>query len=166
MAVTTTSMSAVDATVEVSADGSTWVDISGSANSIEPGDQPRMTGTAYVFQGDVALVASGKREPLEITVNALYTETAGETFETVRAWFEAGTRCYFRYSPQGVGATGRAVYTASNDGTTAGAVVITTLSWPTAEAETADPVAISFQVMAPALIRTTTGTSTGLGSGA
>jgi hypothetical protein len=27
-------------------------------------------------------------------------------------------------------------------------------------------VAISFQVMAPALIRTTTGTSTGLGSGA
>jgi hypothetical protein len=45
-------------------------------------------------------------------------------------------------------------------------VVVTTLSWPTAEAETADPVAISFQVMAPALIRTVTGTSTGLGSGA
>jgi hypothetical protein len=166
MAVTTTAMSAVDATIEVSVNGTTWTDLSGSANSVEPGEQTRMTGVAYVFEGDVGIVTSGKREPLEITVSALYTETAGETFETVRSLFEAGTRLFFRYSPQGVGATGRAVYTASNDGTTAGAVVITTLSWPTAEAETADPVAISFQVMAPAMIRTTTGSSTGLGSGA
>jgi hypothetical protein len=125
-----------------------------------------MTGVAYVFEGDVGIVTSGKREPLEIGVSALYTETAGETFETIRALFEAGTRLYFRYSPQGVGATGRAVYTASNDGVTAGACVISNLSWPTAEAETADPVAIAFQVMAPALVRTVTGSSTGLGSGA
>ena len=166
MAVTTTAMSAVDATVEVSVNGTTWTNISGSSNSVEPGEQTRMTGVAYVFEGDVGIVTSGKREPLEITVSALYTETAGETFETIRALFEAGTRLYFRYSPQGLGATGRAVYTASNDGATAGACIISNLSWPTAEAETADPVAVSFQVMAPALIRTTTGNSTGLGSGA
>jgi hypothetical protein len=166
MAQTTTAMAAVDATVEISVDGTTWVDVSGSANSVEPGSQARMTGDAYTFEGDVAIITSGKREPLDVSVSALYTETAGESFETVRANFEAGTRVYFRYSPQGVGATGRAVYTASNNGTTAGAVIISELDWPEATADNADPVAIAFTVRCPALVRTTTGTSTGLGSGA
>jgi hypothetical protein len=163
---TTTAMAAVDATVEVSVDGTTWIDISGSANTVEPGSQTRMTGTAYTFEGDVAIITSGKREPLEVSVSALYTETAGEAFESIRANFEAGTRMYFRYSPLGTGATGRSVYTASNDGATAGAVIVSEMDWPEAAADNADPVAVSFMVMCPALIRTTTGNSTGLGSGA
>jgi hypothetical protein len=166
MAQTTTALAAVDADVEISVDGTTWINVSGSANTVEPGSQTRMTGDAYTFDGDVAIIAKGKREPLEVSVSALYTETAGETFEAVRANFEAGTRVYFRYSPQGIGASGRAVYTASNDGATAGAVIISELDWPEAAADSADPVAIAFTVRCPALIRTTTGNSTGLGSGA
>lgn len=164
MAQTTDAMSAVDATIEVSLNGSTWTDISGSANSITPGSQTRMTGTAYTFDGDLAIVTSGKREPMEVEVSILYTEADGEGFATIRPEFEDGDRIYFRYSPKGVGATARAVFTASNDGATAGSVVISSLDWPTADAASADPVAVTFTLMVPALIRTTTGNSTGLGS--
>jgi len=166
MAQTLTAMAAVDATVEVSVDGTTWIDISGSANTVEPGSQTRMTGVAYVFEGDLGIVTSGKREPMEITVSALYTETAGETFETIRANFEAHTRIYFRYSPKGKGGAGRAVYTASNNGIVAGPVIVSEFDWPESAADNADPVASSFTIMTPAFIKTTTGSSTGLGSGA
>lgn len=166
MAQTTAALSAVDADIEVSTNGTVWTNISGSSNSIEPGSQTRMTGTAYTFDGDLAIVTGGKREPLEIAVQILYTEEAGEAFEVIRPLFEAdgGTKMYLRYSPKGIGAASRAVYTTSNDGATAGAVYISELDWPMAEAETADPVAVSFTLIAPALIRTVTGSSTGLGS--
>lgn len=164
MAQTTGAISSVDAEIEVSSDGTVWVDISGSANAVEVPEQPRMTGTAYTFTGDVGIVTAGKREPVEVTVTALYTEGAGETFETVRPLFAAGTRVYFRYSPKGIGATGRAVYTASNDGSTAGAVVVSAFKLPDLDAESADPVTTMFKLMVPAFVRTTTGNSTGLGS--
>lgn len=155
---------AVDATLEISHDGLTWVDISGTSNSVEPGGQTRMTGTAYTFGRDLATITSGKREPLEITVNALYTEDPTDTFETIRPWFQSGQRVYFRYSPLGVGATGRAVYTTTNDGNTPGAAVVSSFDYPEISAESADPVALSFQLTTPGLLRTVTGSSTGLGT--
>ena len=164
MAITSDALSAVDARLEVSTNGTTWTDISGSANSVDPGSAKRATGMANVFDGDLPVVTIGKREPMEVTITALYTETAGEVFEVMRPLFDAHTRVYFRYSPKGTGATGRAVYTTSNDGTTIGAVVISELSWPKAEAESADPIAVEFKLLVPAFVRTTTGSSTGLGS--
>lgn len=161
-------MSAVNATVEFSTDGTTWTNISGSSNNVEPDAQTRMSGVAYTHFGDVGIVTTGKREPTSVSVTALYTETSGETFETLRPLFSAlgGTRIYFRYSPLGVGASGRAVYTASNDNVSPGAVVITEFNWPKAEAESPDPVTVSFTLQVPAFIRTVTGNSTGLGTGA
>jgi hypothetical protein len=164
MTQTVGAMSTVDADIDVSADGSTWVSLAGSANQVEVPAQTRMTGTGYTFDGDVAIVTQGKREPLEVTVSGLYTEEAAELFETIRPWFQSGARCYFRYSPKGVGATGRAVYTASNDGATAGPVSISQLKYPDIVAGEADPAPGSFTLMVPAFVRTTTGNSTGLGS--
>lgn len=161
---TTDAMSTVDADVQVSTDGTTWTDLGGEATSVDVPEQTRMTGTAYVFAADVATVTAGKREPIEITVNALYTETAGQAFEVIRPLFQAGTRLYFRYSPKGIGATGRAVYTASNDGSTPGACVISAFDYPDAVADNGDPTPTMFKILVPCLIRTTTGNSTGLGS--
>lgn len=157
-------ISTVDATLEISSDGNTWVDLSGMATEVQVPEQTRMSGTAYVFGLDVAKVTAGKREPVEITVNGLYSEENAELFETIRPWFQSGARVYFRYSPKGVGATGRAVYTASNDGTTPGAVMVTALKYPDIVAGSADPAPASFKLLVPALIRTITGSSTGLGS--
>lgn len=161
---TTGAISAVDAELEVSADGSTWVDISGSANKVEVPEQKRATGVAYTFTGDVGIVTPGKREPVEATISGLYTEQNAELFETIRPWFQSGSRVYFRYSPKGIGATGRTVFTASNDGSTAGGVIISALKYPDLDAGSADPVPAMFKLMVPAWVRTTTGNSTGLGS--
>lgn len=164
MAQTVDATSTVDADIEVSLLGTTWVNISGSANEVQIPEQKRMTGTSYTFDGDLGIVTQGKREPTEATINALYTEISGEAFETVRPWFQSGSKIFFRYSPKGFGAIGRAVYTASNDGATAGAVVISSFKYPDLTAKTADPVAASFKLMVPGWVRTTTGSSTGLGS--
>jgi hypothetical protein len=166
MTITATAMSAVDARLEMSTDNITWQDISGSANSVDPGSAKRKTGTANVFDGDLPVVTIGKREPMEAKISALYTDTASETWEYIRPLFDAHTKVYFRYSPKGKGATGNAVYTTSNDGSTAGPVIISDLSWPKVEAGSADPIPVEFTLFVPAFVRTVTGNSTGLGSGA
>lgn len=139
MAQTTGAVSCTDAKVEFSTNGSSWTDVSGSANSVDPGTQTRQNGETYTFQGDTAILTAGKREPLDVTVRAVYTETAGEAYATLRAAFEAtGSVGYIRYSPRG-GATGQDVYTSP-------AGIITDCSYPMADATDADPKLMEFTV--------------------
>jgi len=103
MAQTTGQLAGANCLIEVSDDNAAWVDISGSANKVDPGEQTRMVGEDYTFEGDNPIVASTKMETMEITVDIVYTETAGEAFETLRAWWEVagGQDVWMRYSPAG-----------------------------------------------------------------
>lgn len=158
MAQTTGAMSLTDGDIEVAAASSgTWVNISGSANSVDAPEQNRMTGVDYTLDGDTAVITSGKREPMEIVVNALYTESASETWETMRPWFQTGQRVDLRWSPQGIGASTRNVFTALN-------VPISKLVYPGLTASEANPARLSFTVLAPFVAQTDTASSTGLGS--
>lgn len=158
MAQTTGAMSLTDGDIEVAAASSgTWVNISGSANSVDAPEQTRMTGDDYTLDGDTAVITSGKREPLDIVVNALYTEGSTESWETIRPWFQSGARIDLRWSPQGIGAATRNVFTALN-------VPITRLVYPGLNASEANPARLSFTVRAPFVAQTDTATSTGLGS--
>jgi hypothetical protein len=90
-----------------------WVDISGSSQTLEEPSQSRITDQAYTLDGDGAIITAGKKEPLELTVQIVYTETAGEAFEVVRAsWETSGCRgrACLRWSPGG-GDIGDALYT-------------------------------------------------------
>jgi hypothetical protein len=90
-----------------------WADISGSSQALSGLDQSRITDQAYTLDGDGAIVTSGKKEPMELVVEIVYTETAGEAFELVRAVWEApacGGRMCLRWSPGG-GDIGDALYT-------------------------------------------------------
>jgi hypothetical protein len=139
MAQTTTALSAVNAKIEFSSNGSSWTDISGSSNSIDPGEQTRQSGEVYTFSGDTAVITAGKREPMELEAKILFTPTAGEAWETARAAFEtAGGAGYLRWSPQG-GTTGNKQYT-----TPAG--VLTGLSYPPAAADDAKPVMVGLKL--------------------
>ena len=71
---TTGGLSAVNAQVEVSTNGSAWTDISGSSNKVEPSGGERQSGEAYTHDGDVAIITGGKREPIELTLSFVYTE--------------------------------------------------------------------------------------------
>lgn len=153
-----------DFDIEVSTNGTAWTRISGSVKSIDEVTQARMHGEAYTAEGVYAIVTAGKYEPIILTINALYTETASEAFDLIRGYWSAQTPVFVRFSPLGVGATNRAVFSASANGTTAAAVPIVNLTFFTLAADDANPTACSFQVKTPALVRTVTGNSTGLGS--
>jgi hypothetical protein len=92
-------MSGVNCVVEVSADGAVWHNISGSSNQVSAVEQARMSGQAYTFEGDVAIVTAAKREPIELSIRVLYTEIATEAWERIRVFFEAagGTRIWVRW---------------------------------------------------------------------
>lgn len=135
-----------NAKIEISANGSTWTDISGETNTVDPGDQSRTNGEMYTVAGDTAVVTAGKREPLEITVKVIYTEATGEAFEVVRAIHEtAGGVCYLRYAPKG-GATGDAQYTSAKG-------VLIALTYPSTDAGDGKPVMAGFKVKTPSLTR-------------
>ena len=160
MAQTTAAMSGVNFDIEVALAGSgTWTNISGSSNMIAVPEQARQTGDDYTADGDPAIVTPGKLSPIDVTVTILFTNESAEAFETVRPWFEAdgGSRIDLRWSPQGVGATGRAVFNALN-------VVINGFTYPGPDASAAAPLRAGFKVRVPQIIRTTTASSTGLGS--
>lgn len=158
MAQTVDYLSLTDGDIEVAAASSgTWVNISGSANSIDAPEQPRMVADDYTLDGDTAVITTGKREPMDIVVNALYTEHATETWETIRPWFQTGARVDLRWSPKGIGAVTRNVFTALN-------VPITSLVYPGLNASEANPARLTFTVRAPFVAQTDTANSTGLGS--
>lgn len=108
MAQTTGGLSWVDAEIEFSSDGgSTWSDISGFTNSLEVSGGERVTGAAYTADGDTAVITRGKRQPLTITVNALWTDLATDDprplYQT--AYESATGDVRFRWSPEGGDAT-------------------------------------------------------------
>lgn len=139
MAQTTAALPMTNAKLEFSANGSSYTDISGSSNSIEPAEQSGASGEAYTYSGDTAIVTAGKTEPVEIVVKILFTPTAGEAFEVVRAQFQASGRAgYLRWSPQG-GSTGNKQYT-----TAAG--VLTAFTWPGGAAEDGKPIMCGFKL--------------------
>ena len=158
MAQTTGGMSITDGDIEVAAQGTgVWVNISGSANSVDAPEQARTVAEDYTLDGDTAIITTGKREPMDIVVTALYTESSTETWETMRPWFQTGSRVDLRWSPQGIGAATRNVFTALN-------VPITKLTYPGLTASEANPARCSFTVRAPFVAQTDTASSTGLGS--
>ena len=148
MAQTTGGASGVGAKVEFSVNGSSWTDISGSANAVDPGDQSGMSGETYTFSGDEAVVTAGKTEPAEIDVKIVYTETAGEAFKVVRAqWQTTGRAGYLRWSPNG-GSTGQEQYTTS-------AGVLISFTWPGVDAGDGKPIMAGFKLKTPKITEST-----------
>lgn len=144
MAQTTTSFSARNSVIEVSTDGSSWTNISGSTSSVTPGDGSRLVGSAHTFDGDAPLITAGKLDVQESNVNILYTETAGEAYETARAVFASATNnvLYLRSTP--LGAT-----TGNYRHTTGKGVISSFPQFPDIDASSGDPMMIEFTVTHP-----------------
>lgn len=132
MAQITGAMSSANVKVEVSTNGTTWTDVSGAAATVEPGGGNKMTSETYTFDGEDPIVVTGKNEPFELTITAVYTEGASDLFEIARPVFESGGSFWVRYSPAG-GQTGEFQFT-----TAAGR--LTDLTYPSTDASTADPI--------------------------
>jgi|FLYN01.1.fsa_nt_gi hypothetical protein len=144
---TTDAISARNVKIEFSTNGTSWTDISGSANAIDSTEQPRMSGESYTASGDTAIVTGGKREPIELEIKIVYTETAGEAFEVVRAAHDSDGVGYLRWSPKG-GTTGQKQYTT-------GKGVITGFTYPPIDTSSGDPILGGFKLKVPSITPST-----------
>ena len=127
--------------------GSAYVDISGSSQSIDATTATVVTGEAYTFDGNYALTTIGKFEPVEVKVNILYTETAAEAFQSVRALFEGRTATQVKWLPGGA-VSGSDQYETKTVG------YVVAMDYPPIDATSAGPVMVSFTVRAPGILYT------------
>jgi len=135
---TTGGFSFKEVEVGISTNGSSWTDISGFAAGVSAGGGDRQTGEVYTFDGDTAIITSGKREPLEVTVKAVYTEGGSDPFEVIRAAYEAGSSLYVRWSPKG-GDASEFMFTSAVG-------VVTNAPYPVGESGSGDPTMFEFTV--------------------
>lgn len=101
MAQTTAATTARNAVVEISADGSSWTNISGVAQTVSAGDGSRMTGEAWTFDGDGPIIGAGKLETQESNLKIIYTED-GTGYNVLLGYFNsANSTAYLRVAPNG-----------------------------------------------------------------
>jgi hypothetical protein len=142
MAQTTGAVTGAATAVSLKVASGSYIDYSGQAQSIDAVTASRATSTAYTFDGDNAIILLGKEEPVEVTVNFLYTEVALELWEVAEAAFQAGSLVQVKWEPKG--SSGKQIET------TAGGY-ITSITYPAVAAEGAGPVLASLTVMAPGI---------------
>lgn len=142
-------MNTVDALIEVSTDGTTWTNISGSSNKIEAPVQTADTGEVATLEGAFKIPTVGKWNPMELAVTVLYTENAAsEAYAILQAQYALpGHPLYIRWTPGGYNGEDR-FYSATPTGVkTAGR--ITEMPFPGADAETAGATLLTFKLRFP-----------------
>lgn len=143
---TTGAMNTIDAVLEVSTNGTSWTNISGSANKVEVVELTADTGAAASLEGQYKIVRVGKSNPAEVKATIFYTEVANEAFAILWAQYNtAGKPLYMRWAPAGNNGEWRWFTADANDNKTPGR--ISRLQLPGADAETAAPTLLSFSLM-------------------
>lgn len=145
---TSEGMSFVAADVEVSQDGSTWVELSAYGSSIATGGGDRRTGEVNVFDDERPIVKAGKKGSQTVNIRYVYTEETGGPFEEIRSWDDTeGGVCYARYWPAGK--------VAGNFVFETGAGILTMFEDPGGEAGSGEPVLCEIQVTCEELTKDT-----------
>ena len=106
MTKTSSAVAQACAKIEISVDGTTWVDIGSETTTVALPKEVVATGSVPVFDDDYHVVTAGKIAPITATVSGVYTETVAEAFETVLAvWAVEGCtkRLDLRVTPRGGG---------------------------------------------------------------
>lgn len=152
MAQTSAAINTVNGVVQMSVDGNTWTDISGSTNKLAQATQEADSGEAATLDGGYMISTAGKVKPVDIEVTTIYTEESTEAYELLFAqWEKAGRPLWLRWSPKGAYNTRR--YTGANGAGTAVAGIMTALDFPTADASEANPVMCKIKVRFARIIR-------------
>lgn len=123
-----------------------YIDYSGQSQSVDAVTASRVNSEAYTFDGNNAIILLGKEEPVEVTVNFLYTEVALEIWEVADAAFHAGSLVQIKWEPKG---------TAGKQCETLAGGYITSIDYPAVDASSAGPVTASITVRAPGITYTT-----------
>lgn len=148
MAQTTGSMNGADGKLEIRVNGAgSFVDISGSSNSIETVTLTRINGKAYTLTGSYPLLSFGKYEGAEIKVNIIYSEVTGEGYMTLLGAWESDHTVELKWTPSGA--------TVGGDSYTTAVGKIIDADLPVINAEADKPIMCSFTVMVPNVTHST-----------
>lgn len=139
MAQTTGQTSFRNAVIEFTTDGTNYVNISGVMNKLEYSGGNRAQGEAYTGSADTPVIAVGKREPITLAMDMVYSEATADYYTTFETYYTAGTPLKIRWAPKG-GATGNFRYTADTG-------YILSFTPPQGEYSSGDPVMISLEVL-------------------
>ena len=146
---TTEGLSFVACDVEVSQDGSTWIDLSCYGSSIAVAGGDRTTGEVNVFCDERPIVKAGKKASQDLTIRYIYTEELGASapFTNMRTWDDTeGGVIYARYWPKGK--------VAGNFCFSTGQAIITSFLDPQGEAGAGDPVLCEIAIKTEQLTKT------------
>lgn len=142
MAQTTGAITGAAAAVYLKVASGSLTDYSGQAQSVDAVTASVTTSDAYTFDGNNAIILVGKEEPVEVTINFLYTEVALELWEVAEAAFQAKSTVQVKWEPKG--STGKEIITDLGG-------YITSIVYPAVDASTAGPVVASITVRAPGI---------------
>ena len=148
---TTDGLSSVNAVIEIAIQDAVptldaeWTDISGESNTIDAGEQSRMSGETYTFDGDTAIITTGKREPVEVTLNIVYTEVVDSPYDELDTAFKANTKLHVRWFPKG--------FVVGNYQFSMSPAWLTALTEPGMDAGSPDPLMVAFTIKAPEATR-------------
>lgn len=100
--------------LEVSANGTSWTDISGAAASLTNSGGDVLVGEQMTADGEEAIVVtSNKMAPRDLTFAIVYTEGASDGFKVMWDLYQGTTKkAYARWSPAGGAATTKRYVTA------------------------------------------------------
>lgn len=144
MAQTTAAITGQATAVSIKVAAGSYVDISGSTQSVDTPTASKMIGEGFTYDGSSAFFLVGKNESIDITVNVIYTESAGEAFLTAAAAYEAGDSVQLKWVPVSGGQTYESV---------AGGK-ISSIVYPAGSADSAGPLMAAITVRCGGITRT------------
>jgi hypothetical protein len=146
---TTAAINGVASTVSIKVgSGGTYVDISGSTQSIDAATATIASSDTPTLGSPRALILLGNFEPTDVTVNILYTEVAStEAFLIVEGAFKNKTQVTLKWLPKGTGAGNNTIETMDIG-------YITSLDYPAIDSTSADAIMASFTVRCPGITYT------------
>lgn len=152
--------------VQLSTDGSSWADKSGSTVDIKHTGSEQASGSQNTADGDAPVVtAGGKHSAATITCRGIYTKTSGEFWDFLRdQWESSGAtkkRVYIRWAPEGgIGTVvGNEQFTATDDAGSAFPAVIKSINTPDLDAGNGGPALVTAVLECPKVTRALTATT-------
>ena len=150
MAQTTGAENFVAATVELNITGTTFTAYNGTLSAVSVSGGERNTGTAWTADTDTPITRGGKRNPLEITVRFVYSQTSSEFYKVLLTQYatSGGGKCNMRYCPGG--SSGDDIFTTN---TATGMTILTALPYPSGEVETGEITMIEATWVTPNIVQ-------------
>lgn len=146
MAQTTGAINGLATVLSLKVGAGSYVDISGSSQSVDPPSSEFGIGEANTWGASTAILTTGNFVPQDVKVNILYTETASEAFLLAVDAHENRTAVQLKWVPAGSGG----IEYETNAGGYIKAIVL-----PVGDATSSGPLMASFTIRCNGFTRTT-----------